>query len=127
MKQKKIMVYLASIMLLMLGGFGYVTYKKQEEHRKMIAIAHSDEAKNLYIQKIKQEDSKAFTNDGIIKKYKVDDSRLGYHPMGGLKVRIIINDNKDQAINFDLIENGDGTYHSAYFVISPKLAEKLGY
>ncbi|MGX9845848.1 DUF1310 family protein [Streptococcus iniae] len=103
------------------------TYKKHEEHRKMIAIAHSDEAKKVYIDMIKHEDSKAFTNSGIIKKYKVDDSRLDYHPMGGLKVRIIINDNKDQAINFDLIENSDGTYHSAYYTISPKLAEKLGY
>lgn len=115
------------LLLTVLGGSGYMVFKQHTEKEKMIAIAHSEEAKKIYIDMIKHEDSKAFTKDGIIKRYKVDDSRLEYHPMGGLKVRIIINDNKNQAINFDLIDNGDGTYHSAYFTISPKLADKLGY
>lgn len=115
------------LLLTVLGGSGHMVFKQHTEKEKMIAIAHSEEAKKIYIDMIKHEDSKAFTKDGIIKRYKVDDSRLEYHPMGGLKVRIIINDNKNQAINFDLIDNGDGTYHSAYFTISPKLADKLGY
>ncbi|AJG25235.1 DUF1310 family protein [Streptococcus iniae] len=115
------------ILVTVLGGSGYMVFKQHTEKEKMLAIAHSEKAKKVYIDMIKHEDSKAFTNSGIIKKYKVDDSRLDYHPMGGLKVRIVINDNKDQAINFDLIENSDGTYHSAYYTISPKLAEKLGY
>ncbi|AHY16949.1 hypothetical protein DW64_00945 [Streptococcus iniae] len=112
------------ILVTVLGGSGYMVFKQHTEKEKMLAIAHSEKAKKVYIDMIKHEDSKAFTNSGIIKKYKVDDSRLDYHPMGGLKVRIVINDNKDQV---DLIENSDGTYHSAYYTISPKLAEKLGY
>ncbi|XCY69985.1 hypothetical protein ABG808_07885 [Streptococcus iniae] len=45
MKQKKIMVSLVLIMLLVIGGFGYMVYKQDAEKEKMIAIAHSEEAK----------------------------------------------------------------------------------
>lgn len=47
--------------------------------------------------------------------------------MGGLIISLIINDNSDLTIDFNLIDNGDGTYHSAYFALSEDLSKMLGY
>uniref|UniRef100_UPI003F5692E5 hypothetical protein n=1 Tax=Streptococcus iniae TaxID=1346 RepID=UPI003F5692E5 len=55
MKQKKIMVSLVLIMLLVIGGFGYMVYKQDAEKEKMIAIAHSEEAKKVYESFMKKE------------------------------------------------------------------------
>ena len=75
----------------------------------MIQIANSKEAKKVYERKIKKEDSKAFTSTAIIKTYKIDENSLEYNSMGGLMVTIIINGNNKLSIDFNLIDNGDGT------------------
>ncbi|EKB52320.1 DUF1310 family protein [Streptococcus iniae] len=56
------------ILVTVLGGSGYMVFKQHTEKEKMLAIAHSEKAKKVYIDMIKHEDSKAFTNSGIIKK-----------------------------------------------------------
>ncbi|AUT06573.1 MULTISPECIES: DUF1310 family protein [Streptococcus] len=96
----------------------------------MIAIAHSVEAKKVYDIKIEYENKEASANkinDFRIKKYSIDDKSLDYNPMGGLMISLIINDNSDLTIDFNLIDNGDGTYHSAYFALSEDLSKMLGY
>ena len=100
---------------------------QHQEKQKMIQIANSKEAKKVYERKIKKEDSKAFTSTAIIKTYKIDENSLEYNSMGGLMVTIIINGNNKLSIDFNLIDNGDGTYHSAYDGISAKLGDLLGY
>ena len=101
--------------------------KKEQEHQKMVKIATSKEAKKVYEEYIKKEDPKAFTDKGIVKTYKVDTSSLKYNPMGGLMVTVIINDKQNLKINFNLIDNEDGTYHTAYYGISSELGDLLGY
>ncbi|ESR08692.1 DUF1310 family protein, partial [Streptococcus iniae] len=104
--------------------------KQHTEKEKMIAIAYSKEAKVLYNKKVKHENKKALANnikDFKIITYEIDNESLDYNPMGGLMVTLIVNGDKDLTIDFNLIDNGDGTYHSAYFGISEKLGNKLGY
>ncbi|EHG12127.1 hypothetical protein D8824_08055 [Streptococcus intermedius] len=127
MRKKKLIWILVSILALIgivIGGF---TMHQHQEKQKMIQIATSKEAKKVYEKKIKKEDSKAFTSTAIIKSYKIDEDSLEYNPMGGLMVTIIINGNNKLSIDFNLIDNGDGTYHSAYYGISAKLGDLLGY
>lgn len=121
-----------SVLLIMIigGGIVYMVHQHQikeaEEHQKMVAIATSEEAKKVYEEYIKKKDSKSFTEEGLIKSYKVDKSSLEYNPMGGLMVRIVLNNSEELNIDFNLIDNGDGTYHSAYYTYSPELDELLG-
>ena len=124
---KKSMIILISILAVIgitVGGWSMYQYQKKQE---MIAIATSDEAKNVYENHMKANDPKALTEDGIIKSYKIYEKSLDYNPMGGLMVTIIINDDEKLSLDFNLIDNGDGTYHSAYFGISPELGKLLGY
>ena len=114
-KPKKSMIILISILAVIgiaVGGWSMHQYQKKQE---MIAIATSDEAKKVYEEYLKKEDPKALTEAGIIKSYEIDKEKLSYNPMGGLMVRLFLNGKKDLRMNFNLIDNGDGTYSTAYY------------
>ena len=127
MRKKKLMWVFISILAVIGMTVGGWAMHQHQEKQKMIQIANSKEAKKVYERKIKKEDSKAFTSTAIIKTYKIDENSLEYNSMGGLMVTIIINGNNKLSIDFNLIDNGDGTYHSAYDGISAKLGDLLGY
>ena len=124
-KPKKSMIILISILAVIgitIGGCSMHQYQKKQE---MIAIATSDEAKKVYENHMKENDPKALTEDGIIKSYDIDTETLEYNPMGGLMVSVVINKDNELNINYNLIENKDGSYHSAYYSTSPKLSKLL--
>ncbi|BAW17773.1 DUF1310 family protein [Streptococcus intermedius] len=127
MRKRKLMWVFISILAVIGMAVGGWAMHQHQEKQKMIQIANSKEAKKVYERKIKKEDSKAFTSTAIIKTYKIDENSLEYNSMGGLMVTIIINGNNKLSIDFNLIDNGDGTYHSAYYGISAKLGDLLGY
>ena len=112
---KKSMIILFSILAVIgitIGGCSMHQYQKKQE---MIAIATSDEAKNVYEEYLKKEDPYAFTEKGFVHSYQVKLDSLSYNPMGGLMVRLFLNGKKDLRMNFNLIDNGDGTYSTAYY------------
>ena len=122
---KKSMIILFSILAVIgiaVGGCSMHQYQKKQE---MIAIATSDEARKVYEEYLKKEDPKALTEEGIIKSYEIDKEKLSYNPMGGLMVSVVINKDNELNINYNLIENKDGSYHSAYYSTSPKLSKLL--
>ena len=121
-KGLKIIIGILLIIGIGIGGFAYMQHK---EHEKMVAIATSEEAKEVYEDMIYKLDKNAFKPEGVIKNYKIEKDTLAYNPMGGLMVSIIVNDDENLYINYNLIDNGDGTYHSAFYSYSGKLQKLL--
>ena len=121
-KSKIILAAVAAVVLVIGGG---IFYMQHQEHEKMVAIATSPEAKKVYEEYLRMEDSKALTKDGIIKSYEVDTKDLEYNPMGGLMTRIYINGNKEMTMSFNLLDNEDGTYSTAYYLVSGELSKLL--
>ncbi|HEM4280935.1 DUF1310 family protein [Streptococcus sp. 2022WUSS135] len=119
---KKVMKIIIGILLVIGIGIGYMQHK---EHEKMVAIATSEEARAVYEKHMKANDPKALTADGVIKTYEIDTNSLKYNPMGGLMVDVYLNGKQNIYISYNLIDNGDGTYHSAYYIGSPDLLEFL--
>ncbi len=111
------------LLLTVLGGSGYMVFKQHTEKEKMIAIAHSDEAKEVYEEQLKKLDRNALTENGKIKEYQIDDSSLKYNPMGGMNLKLIINDNKKLDISFGLMKNESGNLETFGYTISPQLVE----
>ncbi|MGT2807217.1 DUF1310 family protein [Streptococcus iniae] len=122
--KKKYWILLVLI-LAVLGGSGYMVFKQHTEKEKMIAIAHSEEAKKVYESFMKKRDKNAFTKDGIIKSYKVDDKSLDYNPMGGMFVNVVINNSSNLYMSFNLVEE-DNKLDYANVVVSGVLLDKLG-
>ena len=51
---------------------------------------------------MKQEDPDAFTENGKIQSYEIDDKTIEHNPMGGIMFRIMINEDKKITENFGL-------------------------
>ncbi|MFD3027336.1 DUF1310 family protein [Streptococcus agalactiae] len=111
------------LLLTVLGGSGYMVFKQHTEKEKRIAIAHSDEAKEVYEEQLKKLDRNALTENGKIKEYQIDDSSLKYNPMGGMNLKLIINDNKKLDICFGLVKNESGNLETFGYTISTQLVE----
>ena len=85
---KKILTVIAIIAIL-IGG------KIQMDKYRVKSIAHGEEGKAAIENMLKIMDEKALTPEGKIKSYKIDENYTHNNPMGGLIVRVIINDDPE--------------------------------
>ena len=84
----RILTVIAVIAMLIIG-------KIQMDKYRVKSIAHSEEAKVAIENMLKIMDEKALTPEGKIKSYKIDEGYTHKNPMGGLIVRVIINDDPE--------------------------------
>ena len=109
---------------LCLGGCSFIT-GRSEQQREMLEIAESRQSKRVLENILRQEDPNAFTAEGIVKSYKINTHRLRYHPMGGLTVEMVINEDENLTITTTLTQEDDGHLEQNGVVISGKLSKKL--
>ena len=89
---KKILVGILSavaIIAILIGG------KIQMDKYRVKSIVHGEEGKAAIENMLKIMDEKALTPEGKIKSYKIDENYTHNNPMGGLIVRVIINDDPE--------------------------------
>ena len=65
-----------------------------EFQQEIVRIVHSQEVKELIVDDLKQEDPDAFTENGKIQSYEIDDETIEHNPMGGIMFKVIINGDK---------------------------------
>ena len=110
---------------LSLGGcsfFNGQSAKKQE----MIQIAESTKMKVAIENMLKKLDTKALTPEGKIKSYKISKDDLDYNPMGGLMIKIIINDNENLLLSTTIQEDSvTGKYEETYYGKTKELNDLL--
>ena len=109
---------------LLLGGCSLITGRSTKK-REMIQIAESKKAKDVIENLLRQEDPNAFTDKGVIKSYKINENSLKYNPMGGLIIKVIINDDNNLTITTTLTEESDGKFEQNGYVISGELSDEL--
>ncbi|WP_314580233.1 DUF1310 family protein [uncultured Streptococcus sp.] len=124
---KKVFVIFLSIITLssamFLGGCSMLNSRSEKE--EMIQIAEGKKSRRAIEELLRQEDSKALTEEGIIKEYSINKDKLEYNPMGGLIVELIINDDPELTITTTLMEESDGKLEHTGYVISGELSKKL--
>ena len=69
--------------------------KIQMDKYRVKSIMHGEEGKAAIENMLKIMDEKAFTSEGKIKSYKIDEGYTHKNPMGGVIVRVIINDDPE--------------------------------
>ena len=125
MKKSKLIVLVLVVFGLSIGGCSLITghsTKKQE----MIEIAESQKMKVAVENLLNKLDPKALTPEGKIKTYKISKSDLDYNPMGGLMIKIIINDNEDLLLNTTIQEDSTtGEYEETYLSKTKELNDLL--
>ena len=89
---KKILIGILStvaIIVILIGG------KIQMDKYRVKSIVHGEEGKVAIENMLKIMDEKALMPEGKIKSYKIDESYTKNNPMGGIIVRVIINDDPE--------------------------------
>lgn len=125
MKKSKFIVLIMVVFSLSLGGcsfFNGLSAKKQE----MIQIAESKKMKVAIENMLKKLDPKALTPEGKIKSYKISKDDLDYNPMGGLLVKIVINNDEKLVLSTTIQEDATtGKYEETYFGETEELSDLL--
>ena len=62
------------------------------------SIVHGEEGKAAIENMLRVVDEKALTSEGKIKSYKIDDSYTYKNPMGGVGIKLIINNDNDLTV-----------------------------
>ena len=113
----RILTVIAVIALLIIG-------KIQMDKYRVKSITHGEEGKAAIENMLKIMDEKAFTSEGKIKSYKIDESYTHKNPMGGLTVRVIINDDPELDVETTLNKYPSrGKLEHGVMSVSPKLAK----
>lgn len=125
MKKSKFIVLIMVVFSLSLGGcsfFNGQSAKKQE----MIQIAEIKKMKVAIENMLKKLDPKALTPEGKIKSYKISKDDLDYNPMGGLLVKIVINNDEKLVLSTTIQEDATtGKYEETYFGETEELSDLL--
>ena len=110
---------------LCLGGCSLIT-RRSEQRREMLEIAESKKMKVAIENMLTKLDSKALTPEGKIKSYKISKDDLDYNPMGGLMIKIIINDNENLLLSTTIQEDSvTGKYEETYYGKTKELNDLL--
>ena len=89
---------------LLLGGCSLITGQSTKK-REMIQIAESKKMKVAIENMLTKLDSKALTPEGKIKSYKISKDDLDYNPMGGILVKIVINNDEKLVLSTTIQED----------------------
>lgn len=110
---------------LLLGGCSLITGRYTKK-REMIQIAESKKMKLAIENMLTKLDSKALTPEGKIKSYKISKDDLDYNPMGGLLVKIVINNDEKLVLSTTIQEDATtGKYEETYFGETEELCDLL--
>ncbi|MBC1526931.1 DUF1310 domain-containing protein [Listeria seeligeri] len=123
--KKKLIIILGVVVtiILVLGVKFYMDEKKLDE--EMMEVVYSDEAKEVFEERLANLDPKAFTKEGVIQSYEIDKESIERNPMGGINVTLIINGNSELYVKYTL-NNFNGELSGGASVTSEKFTKLLG-
>ena len=105
LKLKKLIRVLLVVVGLVVGGYTIMGIVRNHE---MVQIVKSDEVKAIIESSLKKRHKGALEEGNIIQSYEIDKDSIFLSPMGGIKFRVFINNNKEMYVNFSI--NKDPRY-----------------
>ena len=110
---------------LLLGGCSLITGRSTKK-REMIQIAESKKMKVAIEEYLRNLEPEALTPNGKIKSYKISKDDLDYNPMGGILVKIVINNDEKLVLSTTIQEDATTKkYEETYFGETEELSDLL--
>lgn len=123
---KKRWIIATVVLVMIVAGLGVKFYMDEKIlNEEMIKLVYSDEAKQVFEKRLTNLDAKAFTKEGIIQSYEIDEGSIESNPMGGIEVALIINNNLEMNVSYTM-SNSNGELSGGASVVSEKLSKLLG-
>ncbi|ECB9645408.1 DUF1310 family protein [Listeria monocytogenes] len=121
---KKRWIILFGIAIMIIFGLGIKFYMDEEKlNKEMMKVIYSDEAKQVFKKRLTNLDAKAFTKEGIIQSYEIDEGSIKSNPMGGIEVSLIINNNSELYASYTMSRN-NSVLGGGGVIISKELAKQ---
>ena len=89
------------------------------------SIVHGEEGKAAIENMLKIMDEKALTPEGKIKSYQIDDSYTYKNPMGGIEIKLIINDDNKLTVKTALNKYPSRGYIQYGMIVTSEKMTKL--
>ncbi|WP_117282226.1 DUF1310 family protein, partial [Streptococcus intermedius] len=80
---KKVLLILGAVLLGTMIAIGGCKVQEKSQKEQMLEIVKSDEAKEVLDRTIKNLEPDAFTSNGVIQSYEIDEKSVKHNPMGG--------------------------------------------
>ncbi|TCD54589.1 DUF1310 family protein [Alloscardovia theropitheci] len=106
------------------GGVVYMRYQQNQEREYMYSVVMGSEGRKLIEDMLHRADPNALTDKGQIKSYRIKSDTIEHNPMGGIMVRIVLNNDPEMELHV-IIEQEPGNDNLIAFEqgISGKAAE----
>ncbi|MDE8570343.1 DUF1310 domain-containing protein [Listeria monocytogenes] len=122
MKKRWIIVLGMTVMTIF--GLGVKFYMDEEKlNKEMKQVVYSDEAKQVFEKRLTNLDPNAFTEKGIIHSYKIEEGSIEHNPMGGIEVKLIINNDPELYVSYTMSKN-NGELSGGGAIVSKELAKQ---
>ena len=108
-----------AIISVLIGG------KIQIDKYRVKSIVHGKEGKAAIENMLRVLDEKALTSEGKIKSYKIDDSYTERNPMGGIEIKLIINDDNELTVKTALNKYPSRGYIQYGMIVTSEKMTKL--
>lgn len=125
MNKRYSIVVIMVLLSLLPSGCRLIT-RHSTNNQEMIQIAESQKMKVAVENMLNKLDPKALTPEGKIKTYKISKSDLDYNPMGGLLVKVVINNDDRLVLSTTIQEEATtGKYEETYIGETEELSDLL--
>ena len=108
-----------AIISVLIGG------KIQIDKYRVKSIVHGKEGKAAIENMLRVLDENALTPEGKIKSYKIDDSYTERNPMGGIEIKLIINDDNELTVKIALNKYPSRGYIQHGMIVTSEKMAKL--
>ncbi|HDI3541071.1 TPA: DUF1310 domain-containing protein [Listeria monocytogenes] len=117
-------IIVVAITVITIFGLGVKFYMDEEKlNKEMMNVVYSDEAKQVFEKRLTNLDPNAFTEKGIIHSYKIEEGSIEHNPMGGIEVKLIINNDPELYVSYTMSKN-NGELSGGGAIVSKELAKQ---
>ncbi len=122
-KMKKVLISIISVIAIIAI---LIVGKIQMDKYRVKSIVHGEEGKAVVEKIIKGFDETNLTESGVIKSYRIDYDYSEKNLMGGISIRVIVNNDEEQEIKTVINKySSSNVYENGIIFTSPKLSKIL--
>ncbi|WEV46677.1 DUF1310 family protein [Bifidobacterium sp. ESL0690] len=103
---KIVLIVVACVLVVAVAIGGIAAKYHHDQEQWMRSVAYSKEADKIFRKTLKKMDPKAFTPQGVIRSYTIDERKITHNPMGGIDVTAYVNNDQSLYVFFTLERNG---------------------
>ena len=122
--KKIVTAVLLSMTIITLSGCSINHLFNEPSQKEMIEIVRSEEVRKLIEKNLLIDDPKAFTEEGVIKNYTIDENQIYWNEGGGIGIVMYLNNNENYERTMLLVKENN-KYRISSGTRTPEVMEQI--